>query len=195
MTEENKKELLDEESTFPGTALSDITKGQMKTMVEYQKEHGNPELKNFPKFSGYGHMSTTQYLELIKARKGGVIPNPETNPQWSEVMDDAIKFATTICMEEDLGKIQDALHKFIDVEDPHSKFIRKALARSILKTEMKCRVSSKIDYKKMLDDHEYSTDEIKEMINENYGAPKKFKLHPEVSFASMYVTVEGDGVK
>lgn len=140
-------------------------------------------------------MSTTQYLALAKARNGVAIPNPNVNPKWSEITDDAIKFATTICLEEDLGKIQDALHKFIDVDDSHSKFIRKALARSILKTEMKCRVNSKIDYKKMLDDGEYSVEEMKENINDRYGVPKKFKCHPETSFASMYATYEGDGVK
>lgn len=134
--------------------------------------------------------------DLLLAKYKAQLKNPERlNHEWDEVTNDAVKFATSICLEEDLNKIQEALHKFIDVEDPHSKFIRKALARSILKTEMKCRVNSKVDFKKMLDDSEYSVEEIIDNINDRYGVPKKFKCHPETSFASMYVTCEGDGVK
>ena len=193
MTEEKKTQAIideeafkDEESAYPGTPLSDtITKERMKEIMDYQKED-RIDLMHPPIHRGYGHMSTD---------KIPIIPNPNTNPQWTEIMDDAIKFATTICMEEDIQKIQDALHEFIDVEDSHSKFIRKALARSILKTEMRCRVNSKIDCKKMLENLEYSSDEIKEMINENYGTPKKYKPHPETSFDSIYVDCEGDDAK
>lgn len=197
MTEEKKTLAIttDEESAFPGTLLSDITKGQVKDMMEYRKEHGKGI--NHPIHNGYGHMAgkgTTTDFILAKYRLQ--MKNPERlNHEWDEVTEDAIKFATTICMEEDLGKIQAALNKFIDVEDSHSKFIRKALARSILKSEMKCRVNSKIDCKKMLDDGEYSVEEMKENTNDRYGVHKKFKCHPETSFASIYVTYEGDGVK
>lgn len=201
MVEEKKTQVIideeafkDEESAYPGTTSSGLTEDQIKAMMEFRKEH-ELESKYPPFHYGYGHMSTTQLLALAKARKNVTIPNPNVNPQWSEITDDAIKFAVTISMEDDLGKIQAALNKFIEVDDSHSKFIRKALARSILKNTLKCRFRSKIDCKKMLEDREYSSDEIKEMINENYGTPKKFKLHPVTSFASIYVDYEGDGVK
>ena len=201
MAEEKKTQVIideeafkDEESAYPGNTSSGFTEDQIKAMMEFRKEH-ELESKYPPFHYGYGHMSTTQLLALAKARKNVTIPNPNVNPQWSEVTDDAIKFAVTISMEDDLGKIQAALNKFIEVDDPHSKFIRKALARSILKNTLKCRFRSKIDCKKMLEDREYSSDEIKEMINETYGAPKKYKPHPETSFDSIYVDCEGDDAK
>ena len=193
MAEEKKTQVIideeafkDEESAYPGTPLSDtITKERMKEMMDYRKED-RIDLMHPPIHHGYGHMSTD---------KIPIIPNPNTNPQWTEIMDDAIKFASTISTEDDLGKIQAALNKFIEVDDPHSKFIRKALARSILKNTLKCRFRSKIDCNKMLEDREYSSDEIKETINKTYGVPKKYNPHPENSFVSIYVDSEGDGIK
>ena len=193
MAEEKKTQVIideeafkDEESAYPGTPLSDtITKERMKEMMDYRKED-RIDLMHPPIHHGYGHMSTD---------KIPIIPNPNTNPQWTEIMDDAIKFATTICMEVDIKKIKSAVYKFIDVENSSSRFIRVAMANSILKTEMRCRVNSKIDCNKMLDDREYSSDEIKEMINETYGVPKKYNPHPETSFGSIYVDCEGDGIK
>lgn len=192
MEENVKKEarnITDEESAYPGTPLSSMPKFDVEKVIEDIKKHGKTD--HLLAHSGYGHMSTTQLLALAKARKEVTIPNPNVNPQWSEIADDAIKFATTICMEEDIQKIQDALHEFIDVEDSHSKFIRKALARSILKTEMRCRVNSKIDCNKILDDREYSRAEVVNLLNTTYGVPKEFKCHPETSFAS-YVKYEED---
>lgn len=195
MTEEKKaQDIMDEESAYPGNSLSGLTEDRIKDMMEFRKEHELAS-KYRPFYYGYGHMSTAQLLALSEARKSVTIPNPNADPRWSEITDDAIKFAVTISLEEDIGKIQAALNEFIDVEDSHSKFIRKALARTILKYEMKCRVRSKIDCKKILDDHEYTADEIKEMFNENYEGSKKYKLHPETSFASMYVVYEGDDIK
>ena len=73
----------DEESAYPGTPLSDtITKERMKEMMDYQKED-RIDLIHPPIHHGYGHMSTD---------KIPIIPNPNTNPQWTEIMDDAIKF-------------------------------------------------------------------------------------------------------
>lgn len=201
MAEERKTEVTideeafkDEESTYPGTTSSGLTEDQIRAMMEFRKEH-ELESKYPPFHYGYGHMSTTQLLALAKARKNVTIPNPNTNPQWTEIMDDAIKFAATISTEVDIEKIKAAVYKFIDVENSSDRFIRVAMANSILRTEMRCRVNSKIDCNKILDDREYSSDEIKEMINENYGVPKKYKPHPETSFASIYVDYEGDGVK
>lgn len=201
MAEEKKTQVIideeafkDEESAYPGNTSSGLTEDQIRGMMEFRKEH-ELESKYPPFHYGYGHMSTTQLLALAKARKNVTIPNPNVNPQWSEITDDAINFAVTISMEDDLGKIQAALNKFIEVDDPHSKFIRKALARSILKNQLKCRLRSKIDCKKMLEDHEYNAEEIKEMINETYGAPKKYEPHPATSFGSIYVDYEGDGIK
>ena len=110
-------------------------------------------------------------------------------------MDDAIKFAATISTEVDIEKIKAAVYKFIDVENSSGRFIRVAMANSILRSEVKRRIKSKIDRKKMLEDHEYNEEEIKEMINETYGAPKKYKPHPETSFDSIYVDCEGDDAK
>ena len=193
MAEEKKTQVIideeafkDEESAYPRTPLSDtITKERMKEMMDYRKED-RIDLMHPPIHHEYGHMSTD---------KIPIIPNPNTNPQWSEIMDDAIKFAATISTEVDIKKIQAAVYKFIDVENSSDRFIRVAMANSILKTEMRCRVNSKIDCNKMLDDREYSSDEIKEMINETYGVPKKYNPHPETSFGSIYVDCEGDGIK
>ena len=201
MAEEKKTQVIideeafkDEESAYPGNPSSGLTEDKIRAMMEFRKEH-ELESKYPPFHYGYGHMSTTQLLALAKARKNVTIPNPNVNPQWSEITDDAIKFAVTISMEDDIGKIQAALNKFIDVEDSHSKFIRKALARSILKNTLKCRFRSKIDCKKMLENREYSSDEIKETINKTYVVSKKYNPHPETSFGSIYVDYEGDGVK
>lgn len=193
MAEEKKTQVIideeafkDEGSAYPGTPLSDtITKERMKEMMDYRKED-RIDLMHPPIHHGYGHMSTD---------KIPIILNPNTNPQWSEIMDDAIKFASTISTEVDIKKIQSAVYKFINVENSSSRFIRVAMANSILRSEVKRRIKSKNDCKKMLEDREYSSDEIKEMINENYGTPKKYKLHPETSFASIYVDCEGDGIK
>lgn len=196
MEENVKKEaqnITDEESAYPGTPLSSMPKFDVEKVIEDIKKHGKTD--HLLAHSGYGHMSMDQLLALEKARKEVTIPNPNTNPQWTEIMDDAIKFAATISTEVDIEKIKAAVYKFIDVENSSDRFIRVAMANSILKTEMRCRVNSKIDCNKMLENREYSSDEIKEMINENYGAPKKYKLHPETSFASIYVDYEGDGVK
>ncbi len=192
MEENVKKEaqnITDEESAYPGTPSSDIIEDRIKAMMEFRKEH---ELESkYPSFIyGYGHMSTTQLLALAKARKEVTIPNPNVNPQWSEIMDDAIKFATAICMEEDIQKIQDALHEFIDVEDSHSKFIRKALARSILKTDMRCRVKSTkiaIDEEKLkigMDNPEDKS--LKEYLNDTFGNSYK-KILPNMGMNSLYV--------
>lgn len=204
MAEEKKTQVIideeafkDEESAYPGAPLSDnITKERMNEMMNYRKmSEDRIDLMYSTIHPGYGHMSTDQILALAEERKVPIIPNPNTNPQWSEIMDDAITFAATISAEEDIEKIQAALHKFIDVDKSSSRFIRRAMANSILKSEVKRRVKSKIDCKKMLEDHEYNAEEIKDMINETYGAPKKYKPHPETSFASIYVDYEGDGVK
>nr|DAP42357.1 MAG TPA: hypothetical protein [Caudoviricetes sp.] len=197
MEENVKKEvqnITDEESAYPGTLSSDIIEDRIKAMMEFRKEH-ELESKYPPFHYGYGHMSTTQLLALVKARKSVTIPNPNVNPQWSEITDDAIKFATAICMEEDIQKIQDALHEFIDVEDSHSKFIRKALARSILKTDMRCRVKSTrivIDEEKLkvkMDDPEDKS--LKEYLNDTFGNPYK-KILPNMDSNSKYVKYEGD---
>lgn len=197
MEENVKKEaqnMTDEESAYPGTLSSDIIEDRIKAMMEFRKEH-ELESKYPPFHYGYGHMSTTQLLALKKARKEVTIPNPNVNPQWSEIMDDAIKFATAICMEEDIQKIQDALHEFIDVEDSHSKFIRKALARSILKTDMRCRVKSTkivVDEEKLkvgMDDPDDKS--LKEYLNDIFGNPYKKILH-NTDLNSKYVMYEGD---
>ena len=193
MAEEKKTQVIideeafkDEESAYPGTPLSDtITKERMKEMMDYWKED-IIDLMYPPIHRGYGHMSTD---------KIPIIPNPNTNPQWTEIMDDAIKFAATISTEVDIKKIKDAVYKFIDVENSSGRFIRVAMANSILRSEVKRRIKSKIDRKKMLEDHEYNEEEIKEMINETYGAPKKYKPHPENSFGSIYVDRDGDSIK
>ena len=193
MAEEKKTQVIiddeafkDEESAYPGTPLSDtITKERMKEMMDYWKED-RIDLMHPPIHHGYGHMSTD---------KIPIIPNPNANPQWSEIMDDAIKFAATISTEVDIEKIKAAVYKFIDVENSSGRFIRVAMANSILRSEVKRRIKSKIDRKKMLEDHEYNEEEIKEMINETYGAPKKYKPHPETSFDSIYVDCEGDDAK
>lgn len=187
MTEEKKtQDIMDEESAYPGNTSSGLTEDQIRSMMEFRKEH-ELESKYPPVHYGYGHMAT-KLLALTKARKSVTIPNPNINPQWSEITDDAIKFAVTISMEEDLGKIQAALNKFIDVEDPHSKFIRKALARTILKYEIKCRVGSKIDCKKILDDPEDKS--LKEYLNDNFGDPYKKILNMDLN--SKYVMYEKD---
>ena len=206
MTEENKKELLDEEafndeeSAYPGTPLSDnITDNQIKAMMEFRKKE-HELLSKYPPFRyGYYHVSTSKLLALAKARKSVTIPNPNVNPQWSEIMDDAIKFALSISMEEDLGKNQDALHKFIDVEDSHSKFIRKALARTILKSEMKCRDFKQtkivVDEDKLKIGMNDDADEsLKKYLNDTFGDPYK-KILPNMDTNSKYVMYEGDDVK
>ena len=193
MAEEKKSQVIideeafkDEESAYPGTPLSDtITKERMKEIMDYRKED-RIDLMHPPIHHGYGHMPTD---------KIPIIPNPNTNPQWSEIMDDAIKFAATISTEVDIEKIKAAVYKFIDVENSSGRFIRVAMANSILRSEVKRRIKSKIDRKKMLEDHEYNEEEIKEMINETYGAPKKYNPHPETSFDSIYVDCEGDDAK
>lgn len=201
MTEEKKTQVIideeafkDEESAYPSNPSSGLTEDQIRAMMEFRKEH-ELESKYPPFHYGYGHMSTTQLLALAKARKNVTIPNPNVNPQWSEIMDDAIKFAATISTEVDIEKIKAAVYKFIDVENSSGRFIRVAMANSILRSEVKRRIKSKIDRKKMLEDHEYNEEEIKEMINETYGAPKKYKPHPENSFGSIYVDCEGDSIK
>ena len=201
MAEEKKTQVIideeafkDEESAYPGNPSSGLTEDQIRAMMEFRKEH-ELESKYPPFHYGYGHMSTTQLLAFAKARKNVTIPNPNVNPQWSEIMDDAIKFAATISTEVDIEKIKAAVYKFIDVENSSGRFIRVAMANSILRSEVKRRIKSKIDHKKMLEDHEYNEEEIKEMINETYGAPKKYNPHPETSFGSIYVDYEGDGVK
>ncbi len=197
MEENVKKEaqnMTDEESAYPGTPSSDIIEDRINAMMEFRKEH-ELESKYSPFHYGYGHMSTTQLLALAKARKEVTIPNPNVNPQWSEIRDDAIKFATAICMEEDIQKIQDALHEFIDVEDSHSKFIRKALARSILKTDMRCRVKSTrivIDEEKLkvgMDDPDDKS--LKEYLNDIFGNPYK-KILSNTDLNSKYVMYEED---
>lgn len=191
MAEEKKTQVIideeafkDEESAYPGNTSSGLTEDQIKAMMEFRKEH-KLESKYPPLH--YGYMSA-KLLALTKARKNVTIPNPNVNPQWSEITDDAINFAVTISMEEDLGKIQAALNKFIDVEDPHSKFIRKALARTILKYEIKCRVGSKIDCKKILDDPEDKN--LKQYLNDNFGKPYKKILNMDLN--SKYVMYEDD---
>lgn len=189
----------DEESAYPGAPLSDnITEEQIKAMIEFRKKE-HELLSKYPPFRyGYYHVSTTQLLALAKARKGVTIPNPNVNPQWSEIMDDAIKFALSISMEENLEKIQDALHKFIDVEDSHSKFIRKALARTILKSEMKCRdkrTKIVVDEEKLKIGMNDDIDEsLKKYLNDTFGDPYK-KILPNMDISSKYVKYEGDGVK
>lgn len=190
----------DEESAYPGAPLSDsITEEQIKAMMEFRKKE-HELLSKYPPFRyGYFHMSTSQLLALAKARKGVTIPNPNVNPQWSEIMDDAIKFALSISMEEDLGKIQDALHKFIDVDDSHSKFIRKALARSILKSEMKCRDFKQtkivVDEEKLKIGMNDNTDEsLKKYLNDTFGDPYK-KILPNMDSNSKYAMYEEDEVK
>ena len=192
MAEEKKTQVIideeafkDEESAYPSNPSSGLTEDQIRDMMEFRKEH-ELESKYPPFHYGYGHMSTD---------KIPIIPNPNANPQWSEIMDDAIKFAATISTEVDIKKIKDAVYKFIDVENSSGRFIRVAMANSILRSEVKRRIKSKIDRKKMLEDHEYNEEEIKEMINETYGAPKKYKPHPETSFDSIYVDCEGDDAK
>lgn len=193
MEENAKKEaqnITDKESAYPGTPLSSMTQFDVKKVIEDIEKHGKTD--HLLAHSGYGHMSMSQLLVLAKARN--------INPQWSEIRDDAIKFATTICMEEDIQKIQDALHEFIDVEDSHSKFIRKALARSILKTEMRCRVKSTkivVDEEKLKIEMDDSEDKsLKEYLNDTFGNPyKKIHPHPETSFGSIYVDYEGDDAK
>lgn len=201
MAEEKKTQVIideeafkDEESAYPGITSSGLTEDQIRAMMEFRKEH---ELESKYPLShyGYGHMSTAQLLTMAKARKSVTIPNPNVNPQWSEITDDAIKFAATISMEEDLGKIQAALNKFIDVEDPHSKFIRKALARTILKSEIKSRVKSTkivVDEEKLkvgMDDPEDKS--LKEYLNDIFGNPYK-KILPNMDLNSKYVMHEED---
>ena len=193
MAEEKKTQVIideeafkDEESAYPGTPLSDtITKERMKEMMDYWKED-RIDLMYPPIHHGYGHMSTD---------KIPIIPNPNTNPQWTEIMDDAIKFAATISTEVDIKKIQAAVYKFIDVENSSGRFIRVAMANSILRSEVNRRIKSKNDSKKMLEDLKYTAAEIKEMINKTYGVPKKYNPNPENSFGSIYVDCEGDGIK
>ncbi len=193
MEENAKKEaqnITDKESAYPGTPLSSMTQFDVKKVIEDIEKYGKTD--HLLAHSGYGHMSMSQLLVLAKARN--------INPQWSEIRDDAIKFATTICMEEDIQKIQDALHEFIDVEDSHSKFIRKALARSILKTDMRCRVKSTkivVDEEKLKIEMDDSEDKsLKEYLNDTFGNPyKKIHPHPETSFGSIYVDYEGDDAK
>ena len=193
MAEEKKTQVIideeafkDEESAYPGIPLSDnITKERMKEMMNYRKED-RIDLMHPPIHHGYGHMSTD---------KIPIIPNPNTNPQWTEIMDDAIKFAATISMEDDAEKIRAALYKFIDADNSSSRFIRRAMANSILRSEIKRRIKSKNDCKKMLEDLKYNVAEIKEMINKTYGVPKKYNPHPETSFGSIYVDCEGDNAK
>ena len=162
-----------------------ITKERMKEMMDYRKED-RIDLMHPPIHHGYGHMSTD---------KIPIIPNPNANPQWSEIMDDAIKFAATISTEVDIKKIKDAVYKFIDVENSSGRFIRVAMANSILRSEVNRRIKSKNDSKKMLEDLKYTAAEIKEMINKTYGVPKKYNPHPENSFGSIYVDCEGDCIK
>ena len=193
MAEEKKTQVIideeafkDEESAYPGIPLSDnITKERMKEMMNYRKED-RIDLMHPPIHHGYGHMSTD---------KIPIIPNPNTNPQWTEIMDDAIKFAATISTEDDAEKIRAALYKFIDADNSSSRFIRRAMANSILRSEIKRRIKSKNDCKKMLEDLKYNVAEIKEMINKTYGVPKKYNPHPETSFGSIYVDCEGDNAK
>ena len=192
MAEEKKTQVIidegafkDEESSYPSNPSSGLTEDQIRAMMEFRKEH-ELESKYPPFHYGYGHMS---------ADKIPIIPNPNTNPQWTEIMDDAIKFAATISTEVDIEKIKADVYKFIDVENSSGRFIRVAMANSILRSEVKRRIKSKIDRKKMLEDHEYNEEEIKEMINETYGVPKKYKPHPETSFDSIYVDCEGDDAK
>ena len=193
MAEEKKTQVIideeafkDEESAYPGTPLSDtITKERMKEMMDYRKED-RIDLMYPPIHHGYGHMSTD---------KIPIIPNPNTNPQWTEIMDDAIKFAATISTEVDIEKIKAAVYKFIDVENSSGRFIRVAMANSILRSEINRRIKSKNDSKKMLEDLKYTAAEIKEMINKTYGVPKKYNPHPENSFGSIYVDREGDRIK
>ena len=192
MAEEKKTQVIideeaikDEESAYPGTTSSGLTKDQIRVMMEFRKEH---ELESkYPPFQyGYGHMSTD---------KIPIIPNPNANPQWSEIMDDAIKFAATISTEVDIEKIKAAVYKFIDVENSSGRFIRVAMANSILRSEVNRRIKSKNDSKKMLEDLKYTAAEIKEMINKTYGVPKKYNPHPENSFGSIYVDCEGEDAK
>ena len=190
MAEEKKTQVIidegafkDEESSYPSNPSSGLTEDQIRAMMEFRKEH-ELESKYPPFHYGYGHMS---------ADKIPIIPNSNTNPKWSEIRDDAIKFATTICMEEDIQKIQDALHEFIDVEDSHSKFIRKELARSILKTDMRCRVKSTkivVDEEKLKIEMGDSEDKsLKEYLNDTFGNPYK-KIHPNTDLNSKYAMHE-----
>ena len=192
MAEEKKTQVIideeafkDEESAYPGTTSSGLTEDQIRAMMEFRKEH-ELESKYPPFHYGYGHMSTD---------KIPIIPNPNANPQWSEIMDDAIKFAATISTEVDIKKIKDAVYKFIDVENSSGRFIRVAMANSILRSEVNRRIKSKNDSKKMLEDLKYTAAEIKEMINKTYGVPKKYNSHPENSFGSIYVDCEGEDAK
>ena len=192
MAEEKKTQVIideeafkDEESAYPGTTSSGLTEDQIRAMMDYWKED-IIDLMYPPIHHGYGHMSTD---------KIPIIPNPNTNPQWSEIMDDAIKFAATISTEVDIKKIKAAVYKFIDVENSSDRFIRVAMANSILRREVNRRIKSKNDCKKMLDDLKYTAAEIKEMINKTYGVPKKYNPHPETSFGSIYVDCEGDDAK
>lgn len=173
------------ESAYPGTPLSSMTQFDVKKVIEDIDKYGKTD--HLLTHSGYGHMSMAQLLVLAKARN--------INPQWSEIRDDAIKFATTICMEEDIQKIQDALHEFIDVEDSHSKFIRKALARSILKTDMRCRVKSTkivVDEEKLKIEMDDSEDKsLKEYLNDTFGNPYK-KIPPNTDLNSKYAMHEED---
>ena len=192
MAEEKKTQVIidegafkDEESAYPSNPSSGLTEDQIRAMMEFRKEH-ELESKYPPFHYGYGHMS---------ADKIPIIPNSNTNPKWSEIRDDAIKFATTICMEEDIQKIQDALHEFIDVEDSHSKFIRKALACSILKTDMRCRVKSTkivVDEEKLKIEMDDSEDKsLKEYLNDTFGNPYK-KIPPNTDLNSKYAMHEED---
>ena len=186
MEKNAKKEaqnITDKESAYPGTPLSSMTQFDVKKVIEDIEKYGKTD--HLLAHSGYGHMSMAQLLVLAKARN--------INPQWSEIRDDAIKFATTICMEEDIQKIQDALHEFIDVEDSHSKFIRKALACSILKTDMRCRVKSTkivVDEEKLKIEMDDSEDKsLKEYLNDTFGNPYK-KIPPNTDLNSKYAMHE-----
>ena len=192
MAEEKKTQVIidegafkDEESAYPSNPSSGLTEDQIRAMMDYRKED-RIDLMYPPIHHGYGHMSTD---------KIPIIPNPNTNPQWTEIMDDAIKFAATISTEVDIKKIQAAVYKFIDVENSSGRFIRVAMANSILRNEVNRRIKSKNDSKKMLEDLKYTAAEIKEMINKTYGVPKKYNPHPENSFGSIYVDCEGDSIK
>lgn len=191
MEENVKKEaqsITDDESAYPGTPLSNTANFDVKKAIEDVKKYGKTD--HLLAHSGYGHMSTTQLLALAKARKEVTIPNPNVNPQWNKIMEDGAVLAISICMVEDLEVIQDAIKKFLDVKDSHELFIRKALARSILKTEMKCRDKYnkiEVDNEKLkiaLNDE--TGDSLKKYLNDTFGNPYK-KILPNMDMNSLYV--------
>lgn len=131
-----------------------------------------------------------KYARITSGKK--ILPST-LNPQWNKIMEDGAVLATSICMVEDLEVIQTAIRKFLDVEDSHELFIRKAVARSILKAEMKCRGKhSKIavDKEKLKIGMDNETgDSLQKYLNDTFGNPYK-KILPNMDMNNLYVYEE-----